>query len=78
MNERITAGPGLADALADDHEDAGADDGADAERGQVQRADRALEPALLLARLGVRDQLPVVLDRPRTARPMLTSHATSP
>ena len=34
-NDRITAGPGDPGALADDDEDAGADDRADAHRGQL-------------------------------------------
>ena len=38
--------PGVADRLAEDDEDPGADDRADAERGEVEQADRALEPAL--------------------------------
>ena len=42
--------PGVADRLADDHEDAGADDRADAERGQVEQADGALEAALGVGR----------------------------
>jgi hypothetical protein len=36
------------DRLADDHEDAGADDCAEAERGEVEGADRSLELGLLL------------------------------
>ena len=36
---------GVADRLADDHEDAGADDRAEAERGQVEQADDALQLA---------------------------------
>ena len=38
---------GLADRLADDHEDPGADDRADAQRGQVEGADGALQAAVL-------------------------------
>ena len=44
-NEITIAGPGLGDRLADDHEDAGADDRADAEGGQVERADRPVQAA---------------------------------
>ena len=44
MNESTIAGPAYcAAARARQHEDAGADDGADAEHGQVQRAERAPE-----------------------------------
>ena len=50
----MIAGPGVADRLAEDDEDAGADDRADAERGQVEQADGALELAAGL--LGVGDQ----------------------
>ena len=39
----MIAGPGVADRLADDDEDARADDRAEAERGEVERADDALE-----------------------------------
>ncbi len=42
------------DRLADDHEDAGADDRAEAERGQVEGADGALELRVLV--LGVLDE----------------------
>jgi len=44
VKERATAGPALAAAARPvKHEDAGADDGADAEQDQVQRAQAALE-----------------------------------
>ena len=39
--------PGLGDGLADDHEDPGADDRADAQRGQVEGADGPVEPRSL-------------------------------
>ena len=42
----MIAGPGDADRLADDDEDPCADDGADAQRGQVEDPDRALESVL--------------------------------
>ena len=40
---------GIADALADDHEDAGADDRADAQRGEVEDSDRSFETVLGVA-----------------------------
>ena len=48
-------GPGVADRLADDDEDAGADDRADAQRGEVEDPDGALEPVLGVAG-GVADE----------------------
>ena len=62
---RMIEGPPRPIALADDHEDAGADDGADAERREVQDADGALEAVLpaglgrdLLVRLAGEDPAP--------------------
>ena len=65
MKARTIDGPGGRDRLADDHEDAGADDRAEAERGQVERADRALELGVLLLRLGDED-----VDRLRGEEPV--------
>ena len=50
---------------------------ADAERGEVERADRPLERTLL-ARFGGGDQLMVIFDRERTRRPVLDGHAHLP
>jgi hypothetical protein len=47
-NERTIDGAGGADRLADDDEDAGADDRAEPECGQVERADGAAQLVLLL------------------------------
>ncbi len=44
-------GPGEADRLPDDHEDAGADDGADAEGRQVQEPDDSAELGAVRLRL---------------------------
>ena len=44
--------PGVADRLAQDDEDAGADDRAEAERGEVEQADRALERVVAVLRVG--------------------------
>ena len=45
--ERTIAGPGvLRGGVAGEHEDAGADDRADPEHRQVDRAERALQPVL--------------------------------
>ena len=50
MNEKTTAGPAFScAAFGGEREKAGADDGADAERNQIDRPERALE--LLLAAL---------------------------
>ena len=46
-NEMTSAGPDCADRLADDHEDAGADDRADPEGGQVEGADRPVQARAL-------------------------------
>src|SRR6476469_5170377 len=44
-------GTGVADRLADDDEDAGADDRAEAERGQVEQADDTLPRLALILRV---------------------------
>ena len=60
---------GVADRLADDDEDARADDRADAQRGEVEHADRALEPVLgVVLRLADQHPLRLAGDRDPGAR----------
>jgi hypothetical protein len=54
MNEKTTAGPALScAAFGSEREEARADDGADAERDQIDRPERALQ--LMLAALRFRE-----------------------
>ena len=54
MNERTSAGPAGLRPLPDDDEDAGADDGADAEGGQAERTHGLLQ--LFAGTVGLLDQ----------------------
>ena len=51
-NDSDEARPGLARADSRHHEDSGADDRADSEQRQVERAERALESARVRLRIG--------------------------